>query len=148
MRTRHRLSGLLFIGLLLPSLPAQACGLVMREAVTGDLRVSGVGVDDRRKCSKPSVVLTAFNPAFLTSLDRNVISFGSADTVGGPDHQWESSMENRWKADVNRAMDNAFKPPSDLYLFVTQTREEVRDGFEHNYKPNSTLGAIEVEIQW
>ena len=148
MRRMHRLAGLLFVGLLLPSLPAQACGLVMREAMTGDSRVSGVGVGNGRKCSKPSVVLPAFNPAFLTSLDRNVTSFGSPDMVGGRDQQWASSMEDRWKPDVNRAMDHVFKPPSGINLFVTQTREEDRDDFEHNYKPNSTLGAIEIEIQW
>ena len=148
MRRMHRLAGLLFVGLLLPSLPAQACGLVMREALAGELRVSGVGVEDAWKCSMPSAVLPAFNPTSLTGLDRNVTSFDSPDTVGGPERQWASGLEYRWKADVNRAMDHVFKPPSGINLFVTQTREEDRDDFEHNYKPNSTLGAIEIEIQW
>ena len=124
------------------SLPAQACGLVMRGAVAGESRVSVAGVDDAWKCSVPSLSLPAFN------FDRKVTSFGSPDGVGGPERQWTSGLEYRWKADVNRAMDHAFKPPSGINLFVTQTREEVRDGFEHNYKPNSTLGAIELQIQW
>ena len=148
MRRMNRLSGLLFAALLLLSLPAQACGLVMREAVAGELRVSGVGVGDAWKCSVPSLSLPTFNPASLTTPDRNVTSFGSTDVVDGPERQWATGLEYRWKADVNRAMDHVFKPPSGINLFVTQTREEVRDGFEHNYKPNSTLGAIELEIQW
>ncbi len=142
MRRMNRLSGLLFVAFLLLSLPAQACGLVMRDSVAGELRVSGVGVDDGWKCSVPSLSLPAFN------FDRKLTSFGSTDVVDGPERQWLSGLEYRWKADVNRAMDHVFKPPSGINLFVTQTREEVRDGFEHNYKPNSTLGAIELEIQW
>jgi hypothetical protein len=142
MRRIHRLSGLFFVALLLLSLPAQACGLVMREAVAGELSVYGVGVDDAWKCSTPPLSLPAFN------FNRMVTSFASPDAVDGSDRQWASSSEYRWKADVNRAMDHVFKPPSGVNLFVTQTREEVRDGFEHNYKPNSTLGAIELEIQW
>src|SRR5690242_17827042 len=114
MRRMHRLSGPLFVALVLLSLPAQACGPVMREVVAGELRVSGVGVDDAWKCSMPSAVLPAFNPTSLTSLDRNVTSFGSPDAVAGPERQWASGMENRWKADVNRAMDHVFKPPSGI----------------------------------
>ena len=140
MRRMHRLSGLLVVALLLLSLPAQACGLVMREGLAGELSVSGV--DDAWKCSVPSLSLRAFN------FDRKVTSFGSPDVAGGPERQWASGLEYRWKADVNRAMDRVFEPPSGVDLFVTQTREEVRDGFEHNYKPNSTLGAVELEIKW
>jgi hypothetical protein len=142
MRNMHRLSGLLLVALLLLSLPAQACGLVTREAVAGGLRVSGVGVDDAWKCSEPPLSLPAFN------FDRKITSFGSSDTVDGSERQWASSSEYRWEPDVDRAMDHVFKPPSGISLVVSQTREEVRDGFEHNYKPNSTLGAIELEIQW
>jgi len=142
MPRMHRLSGLLFVALLLLSLPAQACGLVMRGAVAGESRVSVAGVDDAWKCSVPSLSLPAFN------FDRKVTAFGSPDTVDGSDRQWASSSEYRWKPDVDRAMDHVFRPPSGVNLFVTQTREEERDGFEHSYKPNATLGAIELEIHW
>lgn len=142
MRNMHGLSGLLFVALLLFSLPAQACGLVMREAAAGESRVAGVGGDDARTCSTPPLSIPAFN------FDRKVTSLGSPDAVRGSDRHWVSSGEYRWEPDVDRAMDHVFKPPSGVNLFVTQTREEVRDGFEHNYKPNSTLGAIELEIQW
>ena len=148
MRTIHRLSGLFFVGLLLLSLPARACGLVMREIAADELSVAGVGVVDPSKCSTSPLSLPAFNPKSVASLDPKATSFGSPDMVSGPERQWASGIEYRWKADVNRAMDHVFKPPGGINLFVTQTREEVRDGFEHNYKPNSTLGAIEREIQW
>jgi hypothetical protein len=142
MRRMHRLSDLLFVALLLLSLPVQACGLVMREAVTGGLRVSGVGPDDSRKCSTPPLSLPAF------SFNQKVTSSASPDAVDGSDRHWASSSEYRWEPDVDRAMDQMFKPPSGVNLFVTQTREEVRDGIERNYQPNSTLGAIELEIKW
>jgi hypothetical protein len=45
-------------------------------------------------------------------------------------------------------MEQAFMPPSGISLVVTQTREDVRDGSELDNKPNSTLAAIELKIQY
>jgi hypothetical protein len=62
--------------------------------------------------------------------------------------RWASSADYRWEPDVDRAIDHVFEPPSGVSLAVTQTREDVRDGFEPSYKPNSTLGAVELKIHW
>jgi len=45
-------------------------------------------------------------------------------------------------------MEQAFMPPSGISLVVTQTHEDARDGSKLDYKPNSTLGTIELKIHW
>lgn len=133
------LIGQLFIALLLLSLPAQAGDLVTSGTAAG-----GPDVDAVWLCSVPRLSLPVTNPLFSTQVDRTSASMDSSEL--GSDRRWTSSAEYRWNADVNRTMDHVFRPPNAIKVFVTQTREDVHDGFEHNYEPNSTLGAIELKI--
>jgi hypothetical protein len=142
----RNLTGLLFVALLLFSLPAQACGLVMRETADGELSASGVDVHNVRHCSVPPSLLTTVSLLSLRRLERTNTSLDSPDASSV--RRWRPSSEYRWEPDVSRAMEQAFMPPSGTSLVVTQTREDVRDGSKLDYKPNSTLGTIEFRIHW
>jgi len=142
----RNLTGFLFVGLLLFSLPVQASRLVMRETADGELSASGVDVHNVWHCLVPPSLLPTVSPLSLSRLERTNTSLDSPDASSV--RRWRPSSEYRWKPDVSRAMEQAFMPPSGISLVVTQTREDVRDGSELDNKPNSTLAAIELKIQY
>jgi len=142
----RNLTGFLFVGLLLFSLPVQACRLVMRETADGELSASGVDVHNVRHCSVPPSLLPRVSPLSLSRFERTNTSLDSPDASSV--RRWRPSSEYRWEPDVSRAMEQAFMPPIGISLVVTQTREDVRDGSKLDYEPNSTLGTIELRIHW
>lgn len=68
--------------------------------------------------------------------------------AAGSNRHRVSSTEYQWEPDVDRAIDRVFKPPRGISLIVTQSREDVRDRFGPDYKPNSTLGTVELKVHW
>ena len=140
-----RSTGFTCAAILLFSLPAHAGTTAKREPATIALRLTGFGNDNAGLCAVPSVSLPALAPSPLVQhLGEGTALKG---TEYGLDQNWALSLQNRWQADVNHFMEHAVLPTGGVKLHVTQTSEDVPAGSEPEYRPNSTLGAIELVIR-
>ena len=133
-----KLAFLPLVALLLPTVPASASGLVMREPVAVRTLSSADAVDNNG-CSLPqlSIRTDSLSPKVENeaALEPPVI-----------DNPWASGAASHWKAGMNRAVDHLIKPPEHVNVYATQTGEDLRGHFEGTNSPNETFAAFEVVI--
>ena len=140
----RRLIGLILAALFVSSFSAWAGSPPRREPATIRLRLTRFGINGTIQCFLAPFKFRSFT---FPSPSQPDMALDSPRAELRSDQLWALSVENRWKADANLSMEQMFKPPNGVSLFVTQTTEDMRGGgIESKYKPNSTLGAIELVI--